>query len=167
MACRRRRRGVKHAVMKRSVAGRLSISRPRQEYVKSNVSEEADGSGSCEPRYRGYESQERLGPGGGRVGHRVRPVADTMRLRAGDRPFGAEESTSLRYMTLYSLMSGFVALLAGGLVSFAVAPPAGKIAIWGVVTGITAIAAGVGYESRFMRNWFLALSWVFRQWDRF
>jgi uncharacterized membrane protein YoaK (UPF0700 family) len=69
-------------------------------------------------------------------------------------------------MLAYSLASGFVSLMVGALFSLAVSSSVGKVALWAVVTSLSAIAAGIVYESRFFRAWCLTVSQLLHRIDR-
>jgi hypothetical protein len=53
---------------------------------------------------------------------------------------------------IYSLISGLAALGVGAVASFAASSEVGRLVLWAVVTGTTAIVAGVAYESRWVRG---------------
>lgn len=63
----------------------------------------------------------------------------------GERPRWSLVST-----IVYFLMSGIVSLMVGAAVSLA-ASGTGRLALWSGATAITAVAAGIAYESRLFR----------------
>lgn len=55
----------------------------------------------------------------------------------------------------YFLLSGIVSLTIGAAVSLTTSGT-GRLALWLAVTGVSAVVAGIAYESRLMREWFPA-----------
>lgn len=92
-------------------------------------------------------------------------MTSAMGLPGDNRHIVVRERDRVSAMVTYSLASGFVSLTIGALFSLAASSGAGKLTLWAVVTGISAIAAGVGYESRFFRAWSLAVAWFLHQID--
>lgn len=80
-------------------------------------------------------------------------TAHILRLIADDG--GARKQAKLAgpAVLVYALSAGLLALGLGAVASFAVSSEQGKLVIWSVVTGITAIAAGAMHESRRVRYW--------------
>jgi hypothetical protein len=69
-------------------------------------------------------------------------------------------------MVIYSMAAGFVSLTMGALSSLAASSGTGKLTLWAVVTGSSAIAAGIAYESRLSRSWCQAVSWFLHHVNR-
>jgi hypothetical protein len=80
--------------------------------------------------------------------HRQRPTVTTAH-RADNENFSRQRRRAPISPLLYSGISGVIALVVGAVVSLAVSG-AVRLALWAIVTAATAIAAGIGYESRLL-----------------
>lgn len=80
------------------------------------------------------------------------PMTAHARLIAADRRAMQQEEAKGPALLLYSLVSGLVALGVGAVASFAASSEEGKLVLWSVVTGITAVTAGAAHESRWVRG---------------
>jgi hypothetical protein len=78
-------------------------------------------------------------------------AADARRLVGKNQGAQKREQAWVLATVSYSLVSGFVALAVGAVASFA-ASGMSKLTLWFTVTAVTAVAAGIAYDSRLIRN---------------
>ena len=108
-----------------------------------------------------------MGPrGGDGLTHRVGSIVSSARPESDVRPFAEQDPARMPRVITYSLTSGILSMLAGGLASLTVTSATGKLAIWALCTCLVSVLAGVAYESRLVRSWCLLLSWLLRQVER-
>lgn len=86
------------------------------------------------------------------MNHRARSLAGNVRPVARESQLLRHEKVGSPAIVVYSLLSGCGALGVGAVASFAASSVAAKLILWMVVTSSTAIAAGVAYESRWVRG---------------
>jgi len=84
------------------------------------------------------------------VHHERAPVGAALQVRADDRPQPRPHRFAL-VLIMYSILSGFVALVMGAVISLA-APAPQRLPWWAGATGVIAIAAGVAYHSRLLKS---------------
>lgn len=104
--------------------------------------------------------------GGDDVDHSSRPFAANVRFVADDRRVLPRQKNIIPAIVIYSVVSGFASLTIGAVASFAASSGAGKLALWWIVTGTTASAAGIAYESRLLRGFRLSICRWLQLFDR-
>jgi hypothetical protein len=82
--------------------------------------------------------------------HQQRPTVPTAHLADGES-YSRQRRRAPISPLLYSGISGVISLVVGAVASLA-ASGAVRIALWMIVTAATAIAAGIGYESRLLER---------------
>jgi uncharacterized membrane protein YoaK (UPF0700 family) len=95
------------------------------------------------------------------VEQRPRSLAANVRLVADDRSALRHEKVGSPAIVVYSLISGCGALGVGAVASFAASSAIGKLVLWMVFTTITAVTAGIAYESRWVRGFsYSVIRWI-------
>lgn len=82
---------------------------------------------------------------------RQRSLRYAQRTRLADHEH-AHGKPAFSAIIAYCLASGFASLTIGAAASLAVGSTSGKAVVWGAVTGLSSIAAGLSYDTRTLRG---------------